>query len=67
MLHKEILWPQRLGLVFMIACISVAAYTVFAEQPLALILLAPLIAALCKFVQLDARLNREFMTEKYCK
>lgn len=65
MSRKEILWPQRLGFICMAACIFVAAYAIFGKQPLGLILLVPLTAAICRFIQLDARLNREFMAEKY--
>lgn len=65
MTRKETLWPQYLGFLCMAACICNAAYAIFGNQPLALILLVPLTAALCRFVQLDARLNREFMAEKY--
>lgn len=62
MSHKEIVWPQRLGLACMAAIILVGAYAVFGTQPLVLFLLAPLTLALCTFIQLDARLNREINT-----
>ncbi|BAW26820.1 Sodium/potassium/calcium exchanger 4 (plasmid) [Pseudomonas putida] len=67
MTRKEIVWPQNLGFLCMIACICTVAYAIFGSQPLALILLVPLTAALCKFVQLDARMNREFMAEKHAR
>lgn len=67
MTQKEIVWPQNLGFLCMIACICTAAYAIFGNQPLALILLVPLTAALCKFVQLDARMNRDFMAEKHAQ
>lgn len=62
---KETLWPQFLGIACFAACVCIAFYAVFGNQPWALITLVPLAIALCKFVQLDSRLNRDFMADKY--
>jgi hypothetical protein len=63
--RKEILWPQNLGIACFVACLCIAVYAVFGNQLWALITLVPLTVALCKFVQLDVRMNRDFMAEKY--
>lgn len=65
MARKEILWPQNLGFLCLAACLCTSVYAVFGNQPWALTALIPLVVALCKFVELDARMNRDFMAEKH--
>ncbi len=67
MIRKETLWPQNLGFACLAACVCVTLFAVFGNQPWALIALAPLTGALCKFVQLDARMNRDFMADKHAQ